>query len=368
MTYDERLKKLLGNNDPFWCTTIDNFIKATYDDKEQGISDLENLAKDNVKFNDFTKQIIQRRDDLKSVKDEFFKEENINVEEISKKLVLDIQNLEDNMETSISTLLNRKLDSKTMFDIYRLVVEKLQEIGLYLNFGKYENQRAGLPFNIPFKKGYILNIVISTRIYNGHYGKGSIFNDFVEFKLTGENATNKTFISFCIDEKIKDEATLECSIPFILKEEEIIDINNLISEVKSKYQPDDTEAPQFSIPEYLKYTDININGIDYTINSDDEILTKLRKLIKCDLVNQILSKSYDALINNQKKENVDTTTEKCQCGNTFELIWNKNQKFQMVRCPQCDNEIKFKNPKLSINEEQNSLAQELYKNNDDDKI
>lgn len=142
----------------------------------------------------------------------------------------------------------------------------------------------------------------------------------------------------------------------------------MISEVKSKYQPDDTEAPQFSIPEYLKYTDININGIDYTINSDDEILTKLRKLIKCDLVNQILSKSYDALINNQKKENVDTTTEKCQCGNTFELIWNKNQKFQMVRCPQCDNEIKFKNPKLSINEEQNSLAQELYKNNDDDKI
>ena len=95
MTYDERLKKLLGNNDPFWYTTIDNFVKATYDDKEQGISDLENLAKYSVKFNEFTKQIIQRRDNLESVKDEFFGEENINVEEISKKLVLDIQNLED---------------------------------------------------------------------------------------------------------------------------------------------------------------------------------------------------------------------------------------------------------------------------------
>jgi hypothetical protein len=33
----------------------------------------------------------------------------------------------------------------------------------------------------------------------------------------------------------------------------------------------------------------------------------------------------------------------------------------MVRCPQCDNEIKFKSPKLSINEEKNSLAHELYK-------
>ena len=107
-----------------------------------------------------------------------------------------------------------------------ILLKDISAFGLYLNFGKYENQRAGLPFNIPFKKGYILNIVISTRIYNGHYGKGSIFNDFVEFKLTGGNATNKTFISFCIDEKIKDEATLECSIPFILKEEEIIDINS----------------------------------------------------------------------------------------------------------------------------------------------
>lgn len=368
MTYEERLKKLLGNNDLFWYTTIDNFVKATYDDEEQGISDLENLAKDSVKFNEFTRQIIQRRNDLKSVKDEFFKEENIDVEEISKKLVLDIQNLEDNAEVSISTLLNKKLDTKTMFDIYRLVIEKLQELGLYLNFGKYENQIAGLPFNIPFKKGYVQNIIISTRKYNGHYGKGSIFSDFVEFKLAGRNATNKTFISFCIDEKIKDEATLECSIPFNLKEEESIEINNLISEVESKYQPDDTEAQQISIPEYLKYTDININGIDYTINSDDEILTKLRMLIKCDLVNQILSKSYDSLINNQEKENVDTKTEKCLCGNTFELIWDENQKFQMVRCPQCNNEIKFKNPKLLINEEENSLAHELYKKNDDDKI
>ncbi|MBQ9072826.1 MAG: hypothetical protein IJY25_06685 [Bacilli bacterium] len=298
MSYEERLKKLLGNNDPFWYNTIDNFVRTTYEDKEQAISDLEGLAKDSVKFNEFTKQIIKKSDNLKSVKDEFFVEENINVEEIVKKLVFDIQNLEDNKEISISALLNRKLDSKTMFNIYHLVVEKLKEIGLYLNFGEDENQKAGLPFNIPFKKGYVQNIIISTRTYNGHYAKGSIFNDFVEFKLEGGNAIIRTFISFCIDEKIKDKATLECSIPFNLKEEEIIKINNLISEVKSKYQPHDTEIPRGSIPEYLKYTDININGIDYSINSDDEILAKLRILIKCDLANQIISKSYNALINN----------------------------------------------------------------------
>lgn len=333
MSYEERLKQLLGNNDPFWYATIDNFIKSTYEDKEQGISDLENLAKDGVRFNEFTKQVIQKKDDLKSVKDEFFIEENINVEEISKKLVFDIQNLEDNVETSISVLLNKKLDSKTMFNIYRLVIEKLKEVGLFLNFGKYENQKAGLPFNIPFKKGYIQNIIISTRTYNGHYGKGSIFNDFVEFKLAGGNANVKTFISFCIDENIKDEATLECTIPFALNEEDIIKINDLISEIKNKYQPYDVELPRRSIPEYLKYTDLNINGVDYEINSEDEILSKLRILIKCDLANQTLAKSYDALINDQDKDNVDIKTQKC---------------IDIIR--------------------QNGLANELYKKNDNDKI
>ena len=298
MSYEQNLKKLLGNIDLFWYDTIDNFIKTTYEDKEQGINDLENLAKDSVKFNEFTKQLIQKRNDLTSVKEYFFVEEHIDIEEISKKLILDIQSLEDNVETSISALLNRKLDSKTMFSIYHLVIEKLKEVGLYLNFGAYENQRAGLPFNIPFKKGYIQNIIISTRLYNGHYGKGSIFNDFVEFKLSRGNANIRTFISFCINEKIKDKASLECSISFNLDEEDIIEINNLINEIKNKYPPYDTKTPRGSIPEYLKYTDLNINGIDYEINSDDELLEKLRILVKSDLASQALSKSYDTLIDN----------------------------------------------------------------------
>lgn len=64
-------------------------------------------------------------------------------------MVFDIQNLEDNIEISISPLLNKKLDSKTIFNIYHLVIEELIEIVLYLNFGEYENQRAGLSFDIP---------------------------------------------------------------------------------------------------------------------------------------------------------------------------------------------------------------------------
>jgi len=89
MSYEERLKKLLGNNDPFWFDTINNFVKTTYDDVEEGISDLENLAKDNAKFNEFTKQIIQRKDDLQGVKDEFIISQNtdFDIESIAKQIV-----------------------------------------------------------------------------------------------------------------------------------------------------------------------------------------------------------------------------------------------------------------------------------------
>lgn len=224
---------------------------------------------------------------------------NIDIEDISKELIFKIQNLEDNVETSISALLNRDLDSKTMFSIYDLVVEKLKEVGLYLDFGIYENQRVGLPFNIPFKKGYAKNIRISSRTYNGDYGKGSIFEDVVEFTLAGGNATIKAFLSFCIDEKIKDNATLKCSVPFCLNDNDVIKINNLINELTNKYQPcnaDTTKTPEFSIPKYLKYIDLSINGINYAINSDDEILSKLKVLIKCDVVYQTLSNAFDTLV------------------------------------------------------------------------
>ena len=155
MLYKERLQRLVESGDPFWIDAINRFIEITYESKEQGISDLEELAKDRTRFNEFTKQIIQRKDDLKSVKAEFL-EDIKNINSISEKIVEKIQKLDDNEVASITTLLDgNKYDSKTMFDIYDTTVKKLKEVGLYLNFGKYENQRVGLPFNIPFKKGYI---------------------------------------------------------------------------------------------------------------------------------------------------------------------------------------------------------------------
>ena len=116
MTYEERLKKLLGNNDPFWYTTIDNFVRTTYEDKEQAISDLENLAKDNAKFNEFTKQIIQRKDNLKSVKEEFLNFQFLRFQ-LQKILILKMEktmiyclNWQQNMEPLILPTVLRQIE------------------------------------------------------------------------------------------------------------------------------------------------------------------------------------------------------------------------------------------------------------------
>lgn len=45
------------------------------------------------------------------------------------------------------------------------------------------------------------------------------------------------------------------------------------------------------------------------------------------------------------KENVNI--EKCLCGNELTIEWYDGEKFKMVRCPNCNNELKFKNPNLS---------------------
>lgn len=299
MLYKERLQKLVESGDPFWIDAIDRFIEATYENKEQGISDLEELAKDRTRFNDFTKQIIQRKDDLKSVKAEFLEDiknnyiKNIN--SISEKVVEKIQKLDDNAVVSITTLLyGNKYDSKTMFDIYNITVEKLKEVGLYLDFGQYENQRVGLPFNIPFKKGYIKHIIIRERIYNGTYSKGSIFSEIIDFTLRGNKAVIKTYLKFCIDEKIKDRATLESSIPFIMSEEEILKLNEVLNIIKSNYQEKDARKETFN-PEQLEYTDISINDVNYSIKSDDEILSKIRELIRYGFSAEAISNAYDYL-------------------------------------------------------------------------
>lgn len=299
MSYEERIKKLVGD-DLFWIITINNFVKATYEDMEKGINDLEKLAKDKEKFNEFTKQIVKRKDDLKSVKEEFINSQSsdFNIDSIVNQVVDSIKKLDDATETSISALVNEPIDSKRMLQIYNLVVVKLKENGLFMNFGERENQRVGLPFNIPFKKGYIRSITIKARIYNGHYGKGSIFEEVSKFTLINNNATINMFIKFCIDPQIKDKATLETTIPFTMTKEEISNLDQILNTISKNYQHYDKSenTKVFEIKEYYNHVDVRIDNINYSVIKNDNILLTLRKIIKYNMVKESIIKAYSELI------------------------------------------------------------------------
>lgn len=362
MSYEERLKQVLRNDDPFWFGMIDNFIKSTYEDIEKGIGDIENLARDKAKFNEFSKQIVQRKNDLMSVKEEFIDVQNtdVDIEEISNKLVTDIKNIKENSETSISTLINRKIDSKTMFNIYKLTVKKLNEVGIYLNFGKYENQRVGLPFNVPFRKDYVKKITISKRLYNGKYAKGSIFSDVVEIVLKGNNAIIKSTIHFCSDEKIKDRAVLEVSIPTIISEDEIKKLNEIFNKIENEYKPFNRLEERVSInPEYFKYIDVTINNNNYAINTDNKVISELRKLIKYDSIHKTLMKAYKDMLSDGKgsdeKELLNKIETKKNIFNEglarIKLLFNHNsspkklsKEDNALLCPNCKQRLMFLAP------------------------
>ena len=79
-----------------------------------------------------------------------------------------------------------------------------------------------------------------------------------------------------------------------MSEEEILKINEILDNIKSNYQVYDKKEKTFS-PEYLNFTDISINDVNYSIKKDDEILSKIRELIRYGFSAEAISNAYDYL-------------------------------------------------------------------------
>ena len=56
----------------------------------------------------------------------------------------------------------------------------------------------------------------------------------------------------------------------------------------------DKKEKTFS-PEYFNYTDISINDVNYSIKKDDEILSKIRELIRYVFSAEAISNAYNCL-------------------------------------------------------------------------
>ena len=148
-------------------------------------------------------------------------------------------------------------------------------------------------------KNVVKHIIISVRKYNGDYGKGSIFENINDFKYYGKTAIISSILKFCSDENIRDKAKIEVSIPFLMNENDIVKLDEIVKEItsnndyiynESHYSKDRLDFNSFS------YVDVIIDGSEFEVLSDDIILQELRNIIKTGLSDSIVSESYSKLI------------------------------------------------------------------------
>ena len=71
MNYEERIKKIVAYDDPFLVDILNEFVDKIYENKEDGVAALEKLSDNEKLFNEFTRQIFQRRNEWELLKKEF---------------------------------------------------------------------------------------------------------------------------------------------------------------------------------------------------------------------------------------------------------------------------------------------------------
>lgn len=91
-------------------------------------------------------------------------------------LVEKIKNMNDGESSSISKLLENKIDGINLFDIQKEVISKLNELDIELDYSKHDGKVTGLPFNLDFiKKSKNINLQFNLKIehtpFHGTYGK-----------------------------------------------------------------------------------------------------------------------------------------------------------------------------------------------------
>lgn len=230
-TYENKLKKLLGNDDPFWFTTIDNFIKTTYEDKEQAIKDLEILAKDSLKFNEFTKQIIQRKDNLKSVKEEFLNFQNQDIQRATIDMAR-MMNYKMHAEQLYIPILNGfQVQNDNNPQTILLAsghgfMEQLTSDG-YIEDGQFE-KRIDLVINNTkqFMKNNGCENVENSFIYYKDYNNGTFnFKLYVQdmvVNIENQKKVIRAFIAYFVEPRMHDFYQLSLSVgPFTMPTEQL---------------------------------------------------------------------------------------------------------------------------------------------------
>ena len=149
----------------------------------------------------------------------------------------------------------------------------------------------------------MLRIEISNRHYNGDFGVGSVFEEKYLFEIEENVCYSNSIKSFCNNEDFGGNilSNVNVSIPFILKENDMQRLNNIINNIQSNsnylYNESHYKKDSFDFNRY-NYIDISINEINYelSVKDDESIINEINNLFKINKIDEILNNSINSII------------------------------------------------------------------------
>lgn len=148
----------------------------------------------------------------------------------------------------------------------------------------------------------MLKIEISNRHYNGDFGIGSIFEEKYAFQIDNNICHSNSTKLFCGNGEL--ESSVNTSISFILKENDIQQLNDIIKAIQSNknylYNESHYKKDSFDFNRY-SYVDVLINEINYelSIKDDENVINQLKVIFRVNKIDEILNNSINDMISKE---------------------------------------------------------------------
>ncbi len=155
-----------------------------------------------------------------------------------------------------------------------------------------------------------LKIEISNRCYNGDFGIGSIFENKYSFEVNKHLCISNSVKKFCNNDELSGDilASVNISIPFVLKGNEIKELNNIVNNIRSNsnymYNENHYKKDTFDFNRY-NFIDVQINGKNYEISAkdDEKLLNRLKDLFRINRIDKILKNAINDVISMEEDIN-----------------------------------------------------------------
>lgn len=174
-------------------------------------------------------------------------------------------------------------DVNKLVPVFYALEKFIEDRDLFVDFDENVSH-VGEKMMHDFRIGMPFEITVSSRIYNGDYGKGSTFSNEKKLNLKGNVATLTLSKERCTEASGKSLfGTIDIVYRFTISDEEKKQLKMIVSEieneVESKYNESHYNKKQFD-PRRYGYTDIIINDNEYELLNSDKRINVLLKIFR----------------------------------------------------------------------------------------